>query len=130
MKDRRLTRRDIRIEDTDGHPLDVSHICHFKLCKNPQHLCLERRDSNLARKHCHTRTLHRDTYITLFTEVGKFIYLIKNVHFNVLFYFSVPSPLLVGLLLILAFLVVFFFHMLTVQFIEFLPSNVSFKFRF
>lgn len=39
--------------DASGAFLDVSHICHNKLCINPDHLVLETHLANMSRIHCH-----------------------------------------------------------------------------
>lgn len=38
--------------DETGLQLDVSHLCHTKLCINPAHLVLETHTSNMSRNHC------------------------------------------------------------------------------
>ena len=43
---------EIPTNDGGGHPLDVSHLCHNKVCVNTEHLTLERREVNNDRVHC------------------------------------------------------------------------------
>ena len=52
MADHQVTRFNIARIDIDGHQLDVSHVCHNKLCMNAAHLCLERHSVNKERDHC------------------------------------------------------------------------------
>ena len=35
-----------------GISVEISHICHHKLCVKPQHLVLETHDVNMGRLHC------------------------------------------------------------------------------
>ena len=42
-------------QDTGSTSMDVSHRCHTKLCVNPDHLLLESRRENNARKACARR---------------------------------------------------------------------------
>ena len=39
----------------EGISVEISHICHHKLCVKPQHLVLETHDVNMGRLHCKTR---------------------------------------------------------------------------
>ena len=39
-------------KNTYGEPMEVSHLCHNKLCINIQHLVLESHTENMSRLHC------------------------------------------------------------------------------
>ena len=43
---------DVPTVDSFGEQLDISHLCHTKLCINPLHLTLEKHSINLSRSHC------------------------------------------------------------------------------
>ena len=43
---------DVPTVDSFGEQLDISHLCHTKLCINPLHLTLEKHFVNLFRSHC------------------------------------------------------------------------------
>ena len=52
MISKKLTRNEVpRMSPLDA-VLDCSHLCHDKLCVNPQHLILEPRHVNMDRKRC------------------------------------------------------------------------------
>ena len=38
--------------DSFGEQLDISHLCHNKLCINPLHLTIEKHSINMSRNHC------------------------------------------------------------------------------
>lgn len=41
--------------DGKPDPLEVSHLCHQRLCVNPDHLILEPGSVNSGRRHCHAQ---------------------------------------------------------------------------
>ena len=48
----RTFNKDLPRHNAHGEILNVSHLCHNKLCLNPQHLCLETNIVNRERQHC------------------------------------------------------------------------------
>lgn len=62
--------------NNEGTPLEVSHICHNKLCVKPCHLTLESHQTNTRRNACkHQNSCLRDhTPHCIFP--GKFLYLL------------------------------------------------------
>ena len=52
MKANNMIKGEIPSHDGHDDPLDVSHLCHNKLCMNVAHLVLESRATNNDRKHC------------------------------------------------------------------------------
>lgn len=47
----------IPVQDDCGHRLEISHICHQKLCVKPEHLVLETHEVNMERLHCKVQRL-------------------------------------------------------------------------
>ena len=43
---------DIREHDDSGEKLEMSHLCHHKLCVRQNHLVLEPHSVNMERQHC------------------------------------------------------------------------------
>ena len=43
---------DVLTVDSLCEQLDISHLCHTKLCINPLHLTLEKHSVNMSRTHC------------------------------------------------------------------------------
>lgn len=50
-------REDFPKKDVNGQRLEVSHICHNKLCVREQHLVIERHEVNIERNHCRMQSV-------------------------------------------------------------------------
>lgn len=48
----RWLKTDFPRKDIDGKTLEVSHLCHNKLCFNTEHLVIETHEANQSRNHC------------------------------------------------------------------------------
>ena len=48
----KISRNDMLVRDENSNRIECSHLCHNRLCVNPEHIVLEPHATNLERIHC------------------------------------------------------------------------------